>query len=42
MQQQGEAGMALLCFTGSEMSEQDVCAKGKSIHIFCRRGVDLP
>lgn len=32
----------LLCFAGSEVSEQDICPKGQSIHILCCCGENLP
>lgn len=34
--------LTLLCFTGSEVSEQDICPKGQSVHILCCCGKDLP
>lgn len=35
------ADNVLLCFAGSEVSEQDICPKGQSIHILCCCGENL-
>ncbi len=42
MQRQRDAGATLLCFTGGEVSEQDIRPKGQPIHILCCCGKDLP